>query len=204
MSGAEIIGVVSAIIAILDAAVKVYDTVSDASGLPLAFRDVARRLPLVTETMQTVRQHLDSCNPDESVYKAVEPIADSCKDKASRLERIFREVIPQESASRMQRYKLAFRTLGKGSLVESLMKGILDDVQLLAGNHIMKLGTEADLRRLAEASDEVSTLPPSLPSNTWHGSINNHGSGFQNINTGSGRQINNNGAGQQFIGGSFA
>ncbi|KAF7547913.1 hypothetical protein G7Z17_g7398 [Cylindrodendrum hubeiense] len=134
MSGAEVIGLISGIIAIVDAAVKVYTATTNASGLPEAFHDVAKRLPLVQETLQTAGGHLNTTNPNEAFYKAMKPVLEGCKDKATRLAEIFEKAIPQADASRMERYLLAARTLGKGSTVESLMKGILDDVQLLAGN----------------------------------------------------------------------
>ncbi|KXX74227.1 Vegetative incompatibility protein HET-E-1 [Madurella mycetomatis] len=47
MSGAEVISIISGIIAIVDATAKVYDAANDASGLPEAFLDVVTRLPLI-------------------------------------------------------------------------------------------------------------------------------------------------------------
>ncbi|KAH6976720.1 hypothetical protein EDB80DRAFT_899880 [Ilyonectria destructans] len=163
MSGAEVIGLISGIIAIVDAAVKVYTATTNASGLPEAFHDVAKRLPLVQETLQTAGGHLNTTNPDEAFYKAMKPVLEGCKDKATRLAEIFEKAIPQADASRMERYLLAARTLGKGSTVESLTKGILDDVQLLAGNRVTKLATEAEIGELIRAAREVSAIPTSLP-----------------------------------------
>ncbi|RYP06064.1 hypothetical protein DL765_009636 [Monosporascus sp. GIB2] len=203
MSGAEVISLISGIIGILDATVQVYSAITDASGLPGAFRDVAQRLPLVKETLRTASGRLNTNSPDERFYKTMRPIVDGCKDKAIRLEEIFRKVIPQADAPRMERYFLAVRTLGKGSRVEMLMKGILEDVQLLAGNHVMKLATKSELGKLVEATKEVSAISPSLPAGTLDPGINNFGSGPQNVNTGNGTQNNNNGLGQQFIGGTF-
>ena len=45
---------------------------------------------------------------------------------------MFNKVIPKENASRVERYLKAIKTLGKGGKVERLMKGILEDIQLLA------------------------------------------------------------------------
>ncbi|KAM5353144.1 hypothetical protein ACJZ2D_016969 [Fusarium nematophilum] len=163
MSGAEVIGLISGIISIVDAAVKVYTATTNASGLPEAFHDVAKRLPLVHETLQTAGGHLNTTNPDEAFYKAMKPVLEGCKDKATRLAEIFEKAIPHADASRMERYLLAARTLGKGSTVESLMKGILDDVQLLAGNRVTKLATEAEIGELIRAAREVSAIPTSLP-----------------------------------------
>ncbi|RYP63005.1 hypothetical protein DL771_009490 [Monosporascus sp. 5C6A] len=164
MSGAEVIGLISGIIAVVGATVKVYRAATDASGLPEAFRDVAKRLPLVQETLQTARGCLNTADPDEAFCNAIKPVLEGCEDKAKRLATIFEKVVPQADASRMERYLLAARTLGKGDTVESLMKGMLDDVQLLTGNHVAKLPTEAAIARLVRtAIDDVSAIPPSLP-----------------------------------------
>ncbi|KAL5610683.1 hypothetical protein FOBRF1_006800 [Fusarium oxysporum] len=203
MSGAEIIGLISGIIGILDAAIKVYSTATDASGLPEAFRTVVQRLPLVKETLQTALKHLNASSSNEELYKAIKPIVDGCADKAARLEVIFRKVIPEVDSSRIERYFFAVKTLGKGNKVESLMKGILEDLQLLVGNRVMKLATKTELGTLVEATKEVEAIPPSLQNERSISSINNYGSGPQNVHTGSGPQNNNNGPGQQFIGSTF-
>ncbi|KAK3368966.1 hypothetical protein B0T24DRAFT_346198 [Lasiosphaeria ovina] len=164
MSGAEVIGLISGIIAIIDATAKVYAAANNASGLPQAFRDVATRLPLVHETLQTVSRHLDTTKPDENSCKAISPILQRCEIRATQLEKIFKDVIPQADASRMERYLLAARTLGKGGTVESLMKGVLEDIQLLANSRVMELATEASIAALIrKAIDELSAILPLLP-----------------------------------------
>lgn len=72
MSGAEVIGVISGIIAIVDATIKIYSAANDASGLPEAFRDVALRLPLVSKTLQTISEN--NITPDEEWRKAMKPV----------------------------------------------------------------------------------------------------------------------------------
>ncbi|RYP30214.1 hypothetical protein DL767_006361 [Monosporascus sp. MG133] len=164
MSGAEVIGLISGIIAIVSATVEVYGAATDASGLPEAFRDVAKRLPLVQETLQTAQGYLNTADPDKAFCNAIKPVLQGCEDKAKRLAVIFEKVVPQADASKMERYLLAARTLGKGDTVESLMKGMLDDVQLLTSNRVTKLPTEAEIAHLIRAAiDEVSAIPPSLP-----------------------------------------
>ncbi|KAK3364018.1 hypothetical protein B0T25DRAFT_587633 [Lasiosphaeria hispida] len=165
MSGAEIIGVISGVIAIIDATAKIYKTANDASGLPEAFRDVALRLPLVRKTLQTVSEN--NTTPDEEWHKAIEPVLQRCKDRAKQLEEIFNHVVPQAGASRMERYVLATRTWGKGDTVESLMKGILEDVQLLSSNRVAGLPTETNVAAaIRKAIEEVSAISPSLPTGT--------------------------------------
>jgi hypothetical protein len=161
MSGAEIIGIISGVIAIIDATAKIYNAANDASGLPQAFRDVATRLPLVHETLQTVSSNLNDTNPDDEHYKAVKPVLQRCEDRATQLQKIFKDVVPQEDALRMERYVLAIRTLGKGNAVESLMKGILEDVQLLTDNCVAGLAT-GTITALRAAIERMSVDPPLL------------------------------------------
>ena len=166
MSGAEVIGIISSIIAIVGATAKLYAAATDASGLPEAFRDVAKRLPLVQKTLQAAWAHLNT-NPDEAIGDALKPVLADCEDKANRLKAIFEKVVPQADASRMERYLLAARTLGKGDTVESLMKGILVDIDLLTINRVANLPTGAEIAGLIRAAmEEVSAIRPSLPAGT--------------------------------------
>ena len=69
--------------------------------------------------------------------------------------------------------------LGKGNRVETLMKGMLEDVQLLAINHGMTTVTDTRRKDVAEAVAEVAALPPSIPENAMEGT------GFTAIHSGS-------------------
>lgn len=154
MSGAEVLGIISSIIAIVDATIKIYAAVADASGLPEAFRDVAKRLPLVHETLKTVQGHLNTRTPDNESCKPMSLVLLSCRDKATRLEDIFKKAIPGPDTSRLERPILAARILTKANTVESLMDEIAKDIQLLTLNQVTKLATEAqvaELRRLVGA-----------------------------------------------------
>ncbi|KAK4663221.1 NACHT and WD40-domain containing NOD-like receptor 3 [Podospora pseudopauciseta] len=83
MSGAEVIGIISGIIAIVDATAKVYNAANDALGLPEAFRDIVTRLPLVRKTLQTVSRNLNNTNPDEEYCKAIKPVLERCENRAT-------------------------------------------------------------------------------------------------------------------------
>lgn len=199
MSGAEVIGIISGIIAILDAAVKVYSVVKDSSNLPPAFRDAARRIPLIQDTLRTAEMHLKEYDQDEA-YKTMRPTLEGCKDKAEHLREIFQKVTAQDKTLSFERYSRAARALGKRTRVESIMKGMLEDVHLLTENHAIKAATEAQVGKLVEAISEMSAIQPSLPDDGSSFSFQNSGSGSQNVNTGSGTQNINAGTGYQFNG----
>jgi hypothetical protein len=163
MSGAEVIGIISGIIAIVDATVKVYNAANDASGLPEAFRDVSTRLPIVSKILRTISGNLNSI-PDEEYCNAIKPVIQRCENRAIQLEKLFKDVVPQTGASRRERYVLAARTWAKGDTVESLMKGILEDVQLLTSNRMAELSTEtSNAAVIRKVIEEVAAIPPSLP-----------------------------------------
>lgn len=164
MSGAEafaILGLISSIISIVDGTKQVYDAATSAHGLPEAFREVASRLPLIENILATVQKYIRDENISEDSYKGVKHVIEACQKKAKKLEDLFRKVIPGNSASRQERYLLAVRTLGKGNKVEKLMKGILEDIQLLVSEHNIKLTTKAQQEQIARAISEVSAIPSS-------------------------------------------
>ena len=203
MSGAEaslVLGLISSIITVIDTIVKVYNDVKDAEGIPMTFREIAQRLPLIQDTLRISEAHINECSLDEESCRAIKPIVEGCKDKALRLEIMFRKVVPQVNITRLDRYRVAVRALGKGNRVEALMKGVLEDVQLLAGNHAIKASTKAEVGKLIKAIEELSVIPPSISEDTSGYSINNCGFGTQNVNTGDGTQNINIGGGKQFIG----
>jgi hypothetical protein len=110
------------------------------------------------------------------VEKAVTLVVNDCKDKWKTLNDLFDKVIPEEKASRVERYYKAVKTLDKGGKVESLMKGILEDIQLLAtiktmtttnAEKVIKTITATQEEKVARAITDVTAWPPSVPDNVF-------------------------------------
>jgi N-terminal domain on NACHT_NTPase and P-loop NTPases len=182
MSGVEailVLGVISSIISIVDGTKQVYDAATNAQGLPEAFREVAARLPIVQNILGAAKRHIEEGDADEDSYKGAKDVVEGCKKKARKLDELFQKVIPADSSSRVERYLSAVRTMGKGSQVETLMKGMLEDVQLLAINHGLTTVTDTQRKEVAEAIKEVAALPPSIPEHAIEGT------GFTAIHSGS-------------------
>lgn len=187
MSGAEataVLGVISSIISIIDGTKKVYDTATNARGLPEAFREVADRLPIIEEILDSAKQHIGERKVDDDSCKGVKHTVEACEEKAKKLEELFRKAIPSDGASDLKRYYKAVKALGKGSGVEKLMKGMLEDLQLLACEHGMKTATGAQQEQIVKAITEVSAISPSVPENEFQET------GFTNKNYGTGTQNN--------------
>ncbi|EHK99126.1 hypothetical protein M7I_4958 [Glarea lozoyensis 74030] len=195
MSGAEailVLGVISSVVAIVDGTKQVYDAASNAQGLPEAFREVAGRLPIVKNILGSAERNIRDGHVDEAACKSMKPLIDRCK-----------KVLPADDATRWVRYVSAAKTLGKGGGVETLMKGLLDDVLLIASKHGMETARADQVEQLKKAIEELSAISHSIPdSELDETSItnNNFGNGPMTNNNVSGNQKfqANFGSGEQF------
>jgi hypothetical protein len=164
MSGAEpavVLGVISSVITIIDSVRKVYSAAADGTGLPVAFKDVVDRLPLVQKILATASEDLKKVDLDDETHETIKRVVKACANKVQVLQLIFSSVIPDAGASRWERYYRALRTVGKDHRVEKLMKGILEDVGLLADNRCMEK-TQIEIEANRHAIEDVDAIPPSI------------------------------------------
>ena len=200
MSTVELRLAISSVIKIIQETKQFYDAATDATGLPEAFREVAKNLPLVKDTLRLVK---DSVN--DETCTAINPVIKTCERKALSLKKLFEKVAPMEGAKRMERYEKALRTLGKGNRVEDLMREILKELQLLAANRAFANGAKlAELAATIKAAmEKLSEIQPSAPDSVFDApsftNIDHHGDGIQNNITSSGdhKIFNNTGGGNQ-------
>lgn len=202
MSGIEVLGLISSIITVIDTVVQLYNAIKDTPHLPRAFREVVERLPLVRNTLRAAEERIRNYNTDRETCEAIKPTVEKCKEKVEHLESILQQMAPQRGASSLHRYRLAVRRLGKESQVEELMKGILEDVQLVAGNRAIQAASEAQVAELLQAINELSEVPSSISECNPSHTFTNYGTGNQ-FNAPGGTQNNNTGSGIQFPGSSF-
>jgi hypothetical protein len=201
-----VLGIISSIISIIDATNQVYEAVKDETGLPTNFKKSATKLPLISKLLEDAERYINGA-ADKSTKAAFAPTLMGCEVQATQLQELFKKVMPEEGDSRWDRYVKAARTIGKGGRIETLMKGILDDLQLLT-TKFPEVTTPRGKEQLAKALEEVTKMDPSLLEGFEQTPAYAHyGSGVQNINNGDGTQNNNNstgnqinGAGQMYIG----
>ncbi|KAI5457667.1 SesA protein [Mariannaea sp. PMI_226] len=199
MSGLEIIGLISGILTILDTVSTLHEAVQNAHGLPPALRNIARRLPLVQDTLKSAEGHIKQSGENETTYAAIKPIIENCKEKAERLRGVLQEMAPETDHSRFQRIGLAIRILSKSHRAEELMKGLLEDAHLLAGNRAIKAATEEQVAELRRAVQELSEVSSSGPNGSTSPMFAHYGTGHQLNNAGEGIQRINMGDGKQFV-----
>jgi len=183
MAGAEataVLAVISSIISIVHGTTQIYDAETDTHGLPEAFSEVADRLPIVRAVLGSAKHYIEGGYSDEESCHGARPVIENCKMKAKKVEELFRIVMSGDGAPRAEKYIAAARTLGRGSQVEALMKGMLEDLQQFAINHEMAALTEAQQKDIADAIEELGALPSSIPDQV------NEGSRFSAFHSGSG------------------
>jgi hypothetical protein len=202
MSGAEagfVIGLISGVISIIEAAKTVYDAAGDAKGQPEAFRQVAARMPLVIEILRSAKERAQAL--DETALDAIEQTLESCKAKAENLKKIFQKVIRKDNDKWYERYKKALGTLGKGDTVECLMEGILKDIQVLVCERLMGTATDAQVKEIQEAIKEMNEMPSSLPDEAGGVIQTNRDGGDNFANVGLGTMNNYKAAKDMYFGG---
>ena len=198
MSGLEVVGGISAVIGIIDASIKIYKSARKDLKLSEAFEAVGRRLPIILDTLQTCKTHLEPIQNSlpVDVCGVLEKILDGCDEKAGKLREIFEKVIPGENDGWEKRYLKLLKRLGKGNKVEELMVSVTEDVQLLVNNHAVKSAKPEQITELEDIIKEMKSVK-SLVSEEESSNMNfNSGGGAQtnNVNSGPGQQINNNAA----------
>ena len=181
MSGVEagfVVGLISGVISIIEATKTVYDAAKDAKGQPEAFRQVAARLPLVIDILRSAKARAQAL--DETAEEAVEHILKLCKEKAEKLQEIFQKVIRKDDDKWYDRYKKTLSTLGKEDKVECLMEGILKDIQVLACERLMGTATDAQVKEIKEAINQMKEMPSSLTDEA-RSVVQTHSGGGDNI-----------------------
>ncbi|KAL7909033.1 hypothetical protein GGI35DRAFT_425058 [Trichoderma velutinum] len=203
MSGAELIGIISGIISIVDASLKIYDAVEDASGLPLCFRNVAARLPVVQDTLEIARETLEEEIKEDGEKlsrvksrDALVKILESCYDKATMLNKTLQNIMPTQGASKTRRCVKAIKMLPAADKIESLMNSILHDVHVLAANHSVKSATRTQLKDLIN----MIKREPIYVGRRATVALCNNGRGSQFVHDGQGNQNVSLGTGLQFNG----
>lgn len=149
-----------------------------------AFLKLFARSPIVENTLKSAKQNIEESKVNDDTCKGVKHTVEACQEKAKSLDKLFHKTIPADGASRLKQYYMAVKSLGRGSEVENLMKGMLEDVQLLSCERGMKTATKAQQEQIFKAIEELSAVSPSLPEHDFQET------GFTNANYGSGTQYN--------------
>ncbi|KAJ5760217.1 TPR repeat protein [Penicillium odoratum] len=197
MSGLDVLGGISAVIGLLDASIKIYDSAQHDIKLSATFEVIRLRLPVLLHTLEICKSHLGSRQDaiPEEICEALENTLENCDAKASNLRAIFERIIPGESDRWNVRYSKILRRLGKGNKVEELMTSITEDVQLVVNHDAVHSANARENLELENIIQEMKSIKSSVSTEDSSSMTFSSGGGAQtnNVNNGSGQQINNNG-----------
>ncbi|KAL8364974.1 hypothetical protein RB595_003997 [Gaeumannomyces hyphopodioides] len=200
---------IASVVAIIGAISTAYKTISTISGLPKAFDQVGKHLPLVQGMVEDIRDRLGSTTINDGQRESILGVLGDCDDKVKELKRIFDAL--EKKCKEDQRARSWARVRGwyrealhgvKGHLVETLMNGILEDVKKLSLHEIFRLATQEDVKHIQEALEELSKVKPSLDDSEFEskGSIYAN----QTVAEGAfGQQNNPSGGSNSFISGKY-
>ncbi|KAI7759324.1 hypothetical protein ACKAV7_001773 [Fusarium commune] len=148
MSGAEVLGIISGAITVIEATITLYKTAKDSSGLPPSLQDAASRLPLIQDSLTIAAHGIQQDSQPSESYAALEAVLQACSEKAAQLHRIFEAMVPPTGATRTHRYLRAVKSFPQVDKANVLVEGILGDLQVLTLNHVVKTATREQIKEL--------------------------------------------------------
>lgn len=189
-----ILGLISSIIGLAEAAYKVYKSASDAHKLPKRLRTTAEQLPLVVGILQLAGHNVRSQQIDQQTLQNVRSILERCEQQLSDIKTILEDIIPTPDASWAERSMKAMGLARKSQKVKRHMAEIMQNTELLAN---LQVFSNADvLHQIHDAVEEH----PNLPDEEERSQLVHSGAGSINTNTGVDTQQNyaNSGSGSQY------
>lgn len=198
MSGFEIIGIVSSIIAVVDTTIKICKA---AKELPQDLRVIAEMLPLIHDIIQMCGVNIKGGEVDEKTKTSIRPALKRCEENARILYNIVERALPKSSDSPPERAAKAGRVVfSRVKDAKILMDQIYHDLALLQQQQIFQ---SADLlENIEKGIDKLTEL-----ANENGGKYANYGSGpqYNNIHEGWGAQnvtnnTNSGGSGPAYFG----
>ncbi|KIH87757.1 hypothetical protein SPBR_04625 [Sporothrix brasiliensis 5110] len=195
---------IASTISIIQSIAATYNTIKKLQGLPKAFNAVQESLPIVQVALVKAHGFFEH-SIDNSAKEGAQPILSRCQKNAATLNDVFLKLAAYETRSDdktwdtlLKKWHTLALPLRTGQKVETLMKGILEDLDLLI--RPIAFDDRAFQAQWHAAITQLADVEPSIPDaeslgGTQH--IASGGTGYQYNNQG-GQQNNNTGAGRMY------
>ena len=184
--------IVASSITFISSIISAYRVIDRLNRLPREFREVEQHLPLVSQTLVTIKAQLNSGYIDPPTEDVITRSVTQCDEFGHKLKSIFDDIgaYDKREGSALVRYKNTVvskgKQLGKAHRVEALMTGMLKCVKDLAENRIFHTATHAQVAELASAIDSLAHIKSSIPD-----------SDFDRMSTSTSQHIASGGTGSQ-------
>ncbi|KAI1414900.1 hypothetical protein F5Y13DRAFT_10067 [Hypoxylon sp. FL1857] len=160
----------------------------DFSSLPEAFPVIAKHLPILSQTLESMSQYLadsEETNEIKQRYAAICRLAEMCRKQAGYLQDIFIAIAANNAIPKLEQYRKAVANSG-GIRIESIIQNLLEQAVEVA---VVPLVGDALIKELQGAREEVAALGPSLKEDPKEMmTLNNYGEGNQFYHGGTGHQ----------------
>lgn len=214
-----VLGLITSVIAIIEASQDLYNAALNAQGLHEAFRVVSQTVPLILSVLHDYEKAQEQIHQEytrtkdagrrsdiKDFSKGVKPLLVACEKNAKRLKEIFEAVVQGDVASWAERYEKSIRDYPpEERKVEDLMRDIVQKLLFLQA----RLGFIIEDRQQSEKNKEnakvlgsaiprLSKLAASLPEEArdryhWSGAAacREYISGVNNVQGGSSSNYSN-------------
>jgi hypothetical protein len=164
------LSIIASTISVVGAIVQTYEVVKTILGLPDAFKEVEKQLPIVEKTLRAAKSRLrKGPDPTDEEDAALASILKTCQDKATKLKGIFEKLQKKckadAQATSWPKLRSVYRTAlagQKANRVEALMQEILKSIKALALHQVFQAVTTEDLKEIEKAIAKLARVPPSL------------------------------------------
>ncbi|KAM7211579.1 hypothetical protein V8F06_013049 [Rhypophila decipiens] len=161
MSNAKIPRQIARLIGVIEDLTEAYDTIKDLRGLPEAFQESSKCLRLVEQTLRTAKSPAKSVDTADDV-EVLGARLDCSEEKADKLLEIFQKISRKSTEEFVPSvYRSTAVKLGKHS-AETLMVGILEDLEMLAAHHLFRVVMQNQVEPLNKARQKLADVNPSL------------------------------------------
>lgn len=161
MSVPDISRQIGGLVEVTEDIMDAYGSVKGLCGLPEAFQEINKCLPLVEQTLQDAKSWAKRLKfADDTI--ALERVLYSCKEKANKLREIFKQI---SEMSKDQYDSSLYREIivkQDKQRAETLMDGILEDLGALVTHNIYPVEMQRPVEPLAQARRELAEVSPSL------------------------------------------
>ncbi|KAF4333419.1 n-terminal acetyltransferase A auxiliary subunit [Fusarium beomiforme] len=162
MPAIEIPNQIAGLIRVTEDIIEAYEAIKGLRGLPEAFHEVNKWLPLIEQTLREIKSPGRQVTSADDA-KALETPLKSCEDKADKLLEIFQKIASKSKDEYVPSvYRAIAIKLGKHR-VETLMDAILKDLEVLIAHRAFEAVTQKQVEPLAMARKELAKVLPSLP-----------------------------------------
>ena len=189
MSGAEagalVLGLISSVITICEAANDIWQAAHTTRGLPKKLKTAADELPLISACLDEAKTNIDASRRagcvDLSTWQSVQQALQDCEESATIVRQLLDKYLPTESDDRKTRYSKIISLKRKSGEVQEHVYKILQHIQTLANLQVLR-----DAKILEDISAAVAALEASDSDEDKRSSQVMHGDGDNNHQSGSG------------------